>query len=139
MEGKDYFLELWNYIEMAESPIFLIGAITDVSLESTTDFILVVYVVSVLISLSKFLKLIRCFKQLSFLVMMIEQVVMDVKYFFVLFCIFLLTFGECYHLLEIDIEVYGRMPEIAGQFIATLRSAMGDFAMINQKYSFDII
>ena len=62
MEGMDYFSELWNYIEMAESPIFLTGAITDVYLERTTDFVQIVYVLSVLISLSKFLKLIRCFK-----------------------------------------------------------------------------
>ena len=139
MEGMDYFSELWNYIEMAESPIFLTGAITDVYLERTTDFVQIVYVLSVLISLSKFLKLIRCFKQLSFLVMMIEQVVMDVKYFFVLFSIFLLTFGECYHILDIAVEAYGRMPEIAGQSISTLRSAMGDLAMVDSDHSFDII
>ena len=38
-----------------------------------------------MLMLGKFLNLIRCFKQLSFLVMMIEQVIIDSSYFFLLF------------------------------------------------------
>jgi hypothetical protein len=114
MEGMDYWLELWNYIEVAEFPVFVAGSLKDIISERTTDMVQVLFTVSVMISLSKFLKLIRCFRQLSFLVMMIEQVVIDVKYFFVLFGIFLLSFGECYHILDINIAAYGRMPEIAG-------------------------
>jgi len=91
----------------------------------------IIYVLTTMLMLGKFLNLIRCFKQLSFLVMMIEQVIIDSSYFFLLFFVFLLTFAECYNILNVDVSVYRRFPSIIGQFFSTLRSAMGDLAIID--------
>ena len=86
----------------------------------------------------KFLNLIRCFRNLSFLVMMIEQVIIDSGYFFCLFFVFVLTFAECYNILNVDVGVYKRQPSIFGQCFNALRSAMGDLALIDPFESFDI-
>ena len=72
---------------------------------------------------------------------MVIHVIADLRYFLVLFFIFVLTFAECYHILNVDIEPYGERMEhefpLGSHMIATLRSAMGDFALIDMFEGFD--
>jgi len=82
---------------------------------------------------------------MSFLVKMVVHVVADLQYFVLLFLIFVLTFAECYHVLDVDIAPYGRRPAdkqtlvaFASHILATLRSAMGDFALIDMFQGFDV-
>jgi hypothetical protein len=70
--------------------------------------------------------------------MMMIQVVNDVVYFMLLFVIFILTFAECYHIVQVNTDAYGRLPAIAALFLGTLRSAMGDFSLIDPYHGFDI-
>lgn len=62
----------------------------------------------------------------------------DVVYFMLLFVIFILTFAECYHIVQVNTESYGRVHDLFALFLGTLRSAMGDFSIIDPKQGFDI-
>lgn len=90
-------------------------------------------------SLIKIVYLIRVFRQLNFLVTMLITVVNEVMFFILLFSIFVLTFAQCNHIVGVDISSYGRVPELLANFLAVLRCSMGDFSLIDPKYSFDII
>ena len=54
-----------------------------------------------------------------------------------LFSVFLLTFAECNHIMEVDISAYGRAPGILAHFFGVLRLAMGDQANVDPYESFD--
>lgn len=63
---------------------------------------------------------------------MIENVIKDVDYFMLLFSIFLLTFAECYEILDVDTSSYGRIrPTLVSSILAAFRSAMGDMALLD--------
>jgi hypothetical protein len=64
-------------------------------------------------------------------------VVKDVKSFFLLFFIFLLSFSVCYRINDLDLSAYGRIHPWLALIITTLRSSMGDFSLINTYYGFD--
>ena len=38
-EGRDYWLELWNYIEIAEFPVYFAGSMLDILQEKTEDIV----------------------------------------------------------------------------------------------------
>ena len=69
---------------------------------------------------------------------MLITVINEIVFFFVLFSIFLLTFAECFNLLEVDIGSYGRMPKLMSHVISVLRCSMGDFSLIDPYMTFDI-
>ena len=47
------------------------------------------------------------------------------------FSIFVVTFSQCYRVVELDTSSYGRLPKQVALFIATLRSAFGDFSLMS--------
>jgi hypothetical protein len=71
-----------------------------------TDLNKIVFTITVLLSLVKVLYLIRVFRSLSFLVMMMIQVMTDVRNFVLIFLIFNLTFAECFHIVQVDVSSY---------------------------------
>ena len=107
--------------------------------DQISDLNKIVFTVTVLLSLVKVMYLIRVFRNLSFLVMMMIQVVTDVKNFVLIFLIFNLTFAECFHIVNVDVSSYGRMPELLSLTISVLRAAMGDFSIIDPYVGFDPI
>jgi len=58
---------------------------------------------------------------------MVTTVIVDLKYFLILFLIIVVTFAECFHILQVNIEPYGEYMEeympIIAHIIATLRIA----------------
>jgi hypothetical protein len=98
----------------------------------------IIYGLSSLFSLANVLFLIRVSKDLSFLVILMTRVVEDLKWFIVLFSFFVYTFGVCYAILEVDAAAYGRLPYLLGLSLSTLRSAFGDFSMLDPYQGFDI-
>ena len=88
-------------------------------------------------SLIKVLYLLRVFKQLNFLVTMVITVVNEVIYFMLLFSVFLLTFAQCNHIIQVDVSAYGRTPDILAHFFGVLRIAMGDQANVDPFETFD--
>lgn len=71
--------------------------------------------------------------------LMIIKVLIEVKYFFVMFLICLIMFAECFNVLHVNVDAYGRVPRIIALSLTQLRSAMGDFDMLNPKQTFDLI
>ena len=134
----DYIHDYWNYIEFCSISLFIWASSLDMLWEEISDLCRVIYVCCLIFSLLKIIYLVRVFKNMSKLVMMITQVIYDMKYFMGLFFFFVLTFAECYHLLGVDASSYGRMPVLLAHFYSTLRSAMGDFSLINPFEGFDI-
>ena len=56
--------------------------------------------------------------------------------------VFLLTFAESYHILDVDISVYGRFQEelpLFAHFMGAFRASMGEMALLDPTMSFDII
>ena len=129
VEGEDYLLDPFNYIELLDPTLYFFGAYLDITAnehhdKNTTNFndmSKIVHVFTVLSMLGKLLNLIKCFHHLSQLVNMIEYVIRDSAYFFVLFSVFLLTFAECYNILTVDTTVYARFSTIIGELIMTAR------------------
>lgn len=89
-------------------------------------------------SLIKIIFLLRVFKSLNFLVTMLFTVVNEVMYFFLLFTVFLITFGECMHIVDVDIGGYGRLPVFFAHFFGSLRISMGDQAPVDPYQTFDL-
>jgi hypothetical protein len=50
-----------------------------------------------------------------------------------------LTFAECFHIVNVDVSSYGRVPELLSLTIAVLRAAMGDFSIIDPYVGFDAL
>lgn len=130
-EGQEYFLDAWNYFEILGILLYYYAATLDIINTHTTTLMRILFSCSILMSLVKIVYLVRVFKQLNFLVTMLITVVNEIVFFFVLFSIFLLTFAECFNLLEVDMGTYGRMPKLMSHIISTLRISMGDFALID--------
>lgn len=55
-----------------------------------------------------------------------------------LFGIFLLTFAECNHIVQVSIKSYGRIPGLIAHLITILRCSMGDFSLLESDSTFDI-
>lgn len=66
------------------------------------------------------------------------KVVKDLVFFLILFSFFIFTFAACYQIVLVDGSSYGRIPNLFAMFIATMRSAFGDFSLIHPWEGFDI-
>ena len=119
--------------------LYASGAIYDFLNERITDQLKILLSFSIMMSLIKLVYLLRVFSALNFLVTMLINVCKEVFYFIILFTIFVLTFAEMNHIMEVDISFYGRIPPISAHFIAVLRGAMGDFSVIDPFSGFDVV
>lgn len=115
------------------------GAVYDILQESIDDNLKILLSFSIMLSLVKLVYLVRVFSAMNFLVIMLINVCKEVFSFMILFIIFVLTFAEMNHILEVDITLYGRIPPITAHFTNILRGAMGDFAIIDPFQGFDVI
>ena len=131
MERAEYFRDIWNYLELIAIFIFFWASSLDIYNNTVTDTMRILFSLSTMLSLVKIVYLVRVFRQLNFLVTMMMTVVSEVVNFMVLFFIFLMTFAQCNHILEVDHSSYGRMTPIVAHFYMVLRSAMGDFSLID--------
>lgn len=61
-EGRDYFEDIWNYLEVAGIIIFYIGAAIDIQYPSISTTLRVLWCFSVMFSLIKIIYLVRVFK-----------------------------------------------------------------------------
>jgi len=116
-EGSEYFSSFWNYFELTGICSFAAATIMDLCSDTVSDSCRIIYCCSMLFTLVKMLFLIRIFKSLSFLTMMIIQVVIELGPFLVLFTLFIITFSECYSILGTDISAYGRLHPLFAYFI----------------------
>lgn len=123
--------DFWNYLEVVGIVCFTWAAILDINNDRPSDLCRILFTVSILLSLIKIMYLIRVFRNLNFLVTMFITVVNDIQNFMILFSIFVLTFAECFHILMVDDTSYGRTPVLFSYFLMTIRSAMGDFSLID--------
>jgi len=136
-EGQEYLYDFWNIFELLGIFFYFWGTAMDLANDYFSDLNKIVFTITVLLSLVKRMYLLRVFRYLSFLVMMLIQVGNDVKMFMFIFLIFNLTFAECFHIVDVDVTSYGRMPELLSLTIAVLRAAMGDFSIIDPYVGFD--
>lgn len=123
--------DIWNYLEVTGMIVFYIGAALDIMNPTISNNLRILWCFSVMFSLIKILYLVRVFKQLNFLVTMVITVVNEVMYFILIFSVFLLTFGECLHIVDVDVSAYGRTPALLAHFFGVLRVAMGDQAIVD--------
>lgn len=113
-EGSVYWSDGWNYLELFEPIVFVIGFILKLENEHMTDGIKHCLCMSCFLTLMKFLNLVRCFREMSYLVVMIEQVVVAVGAFIVLFIICLVPFSVAFQVLNVDKGVYPRFSNFNG-------------------------
>lgn len=132
-----YFLSLSNYLPLLSIVFYMSASLTDLVLERPSDFVKIMYVLSTLMSLANVLLLVRVFKQLSFLVIMMRMVVSDLLFFMILFVFFIFTFAACYQIVQVDGSSYGRINNMFAMFVATVRSSFGDFSLIHPWQGFD--
>ena len=131
IEGRDYLKDPWNYLEVIGIVIFFTAAGLDITNDVVSDATKMLFCMSIMLCLSKVVYLVRVFKSLNFLVTMISTVIEEIVDFTILFAIFLFAFGEMNHVLDVDVNNYGRVPNIISHVLNALRTAMGDFATLD--------
>ena len=62
IEGQEYLFNPWNYFELCGLFLFYYGAALDILHETISDQVRMIFVLSVLLSLIKFVYLVRVFK-----------------------------------------------------------------------------
>ena len=134
----EYVSDMWNYIQVLGIVFYISAAVNDMIEEEVSDTTVHLYVCSLLFSLYNYLFLVRVFNKLSFLVKMLNQVILDVKYFIVLFTLFVVIFAQCFSVLGVDVSSYGRIPHFFAHVLTVYRIAFGDFGLINTNYGFDL-
>ena len=77
-EGKDYFYDPWNYLELSGITLFAWAGVLDIYNLRPTDTMRMLFVVSMLMCLVKVVYLVRVFKALNFLVTMFGTVVVEI-------------------------------------------------------------
>lgn len=126
-----YFSDSWNILQLSASLFYITAAYLDMIQDSVTDAVRILYVACTFLTLSRVLYLLRIFKELSFLVIMLAKVIKDLTYFMIVFVFFIFTFSQCYLIVNVDLTAYGRVPSGLGMFLSTTRSAFGDFSLID--------
>jgi hypothetical protein len=134
----EYFGDSWNLLQVGASLVYLFAAYWDVMNVGVTDNVRMLYVACTYFTMSRMLYLIRVFKELSFLVIMLSKVIKDLTCFIIVFGFFIFTFSQCYLIVDVDLAAYGRIPQGFGMFLATTRSAFGDFSVIDPFQGFDL-
>lgn len=124
--------------------LYYAGCVMDIQKNSTvskppSDILKIIFSGSIIMCLVKYVYLVKVFSKLNFLVTMLNKVISEVGYFMLLFGLFIITFAECNHVMNVDVSSYGRLPHLVGHFISVLRGAMGDFSMLSPYETFDII
>ena len=69
--GKEYFSDIWNYFELAGIGLYTMAVYEDWYHDDISDACKIFYVFTILFGLIKVLFLVRVFRDLSFLVMMV--------------------------------------------------------------------
>ena len=118
--------------------LFAVGTMMDIQMTKPSDLLRIIWALGVIFALIKTIYLVRVFQQLNFLVTMITTVINEIMFFILMFAMYLVTFGACFHLVDVDITAYGRMNELLAHILGVLRCAMGDFAMIDMYHGFDL-
>ena len=139
LDFKDYLTDVWNYLELLGIVFWAWAAVLDILESDITNLIKTLFSLSIMFSLIKIMYLIRVFRQLNFLVTMFNTVVIDIFYFMILFCIFMLIFAQSFHVVGLSVKSYGRTPSLLAHSISVFRVAMGDFAMIDMNQGLDLI
>ena len=62
IEGVDYWMLYWNYFEMIQPIVYFSGIVIHILSSDNHDIESFIHVISCLLSLLKFLQLIRCFR-----------------------------------------------------------------------------
>lgn len=96
---QEYLKDIWNYFELMGIGLYVTGATMDIVQTEITDYCKFFYVLTILFMIIKVLFLVRVFSSISFLVMMLIEVIRDLKTFLGLFLFFTLAFAECYRVL----------------------------------------
>jgi hypothetical protein len=129
---KKWYFNQWNLnMQVASLLFYMAGAFLDIMNPKMTDNCKMVYSMSMLLSLTNTLRLIKVFKEFSYLVIMMSKVTQDLITFMFLFSFFIFTFASSYQIVQVDDSVYGRLPSIFAMILATYRSSLGDFAIID--------
>jgi hypothetical protein len=74
---------------------------------------------------------------LSYLCLMIDEVIADSGPFFFFYFMYLVTCSSQYDTLNVDVSAYGRVWFFIGQFQNTFRSSMGDLSILDPYQTFD--
>lgn len=83
-------------MQVASLLFYMQGAVLDIWNPKMTDNCKIVYSMSMLLSLTNTLRLIKVFKEFSYLVIMMSKVASDLVTFMFLFSFFIFTFASSY-------------------------------------------
>jgi hypothetical protein len=100
-----YLLKIWYFsswdinMQVASLLFYILGAYLDFTNDYITDNCKIVYSMSMLLSLTNTLRLIKVFKEFSYLVIMMSKVAKDLITFMFLFSFFIFTFASSYQIV----------------------------------------
>lgn len=134
IEGAlSYFSCMWNFFDIffiATYTIILIFVIGEVNKEEIdkdhVDRLRVLYCILTLFIFTKITFFLRIYDGFSFLVSMLSEVFMDLRYFLALFVLVILTCAEIFFILQLDSGIYGDVGNF-GYTIMSYRTSLGDF------------
>ncbi len=68
---------------------------------------------------------------------MLGVVINDIGWFICLFFVYVFFFAEINHIYQINTDQFQRLPNLAAQFIFCVKTALGDFSLMDPTNGFD--
>ena len=126
--GWDYFNDPWNWLDMLHLTVGYSNLFFQQLLDPSNLACKLMMIVVVFTSLMKQFFFMRTVMKFSYIVTMIVNVVADLKVFLLFFLILILHFSMILNVIAPnDADEYKLIGKSAGNIMATLRLALGDF------------
>ncbi|CDW82015.1 wd-40 repeat protein [Stylonychia lemnae] len=137
-KGK-YFKNGWNYFDFLHIITYVAFCIIEFTNQSQDTQILIQITV-IFLTFMKLLFFLRIYDGISFLIQMLVGVFKDLRYFLILFLIFILQFGMIFLVLfkAGQIEEYNGVDKLA-YFLMVFRISSGDFQMDDYHNQGDLL
>lgn len=127
-QGKDYFSDKWNYLDI----VYIILGYYNIYLQYSGGTLelqsKIVFICIVLLCLMKTFFYMRIVMSYSYIVTMIVNVVADLRVFLLFFTILILMFSAIFDVIaKSNADEYKEVGPFLGNFFLTLRLSLGDF------------
>lgn len=137
MREKGYWKSFWNYIDLALPVFFILSTIFEAyhlfylregSLEEDVDkdSLRFVYLIMTFLICFKITYFLRTFDGFSFLVSMLKEVFLDLKFFLAFYFFIIISFAVSFWILRLDNGTYEGLNFFVGYLLMGFRYSLGD-------------
>ena len=128
LRGSKYFREFANYVDILQIVLGYLSIVQQLQSRPADLFPKVIMIFTVATSLAKQFFYMRIYAQLSYIVTMMTNVIIDLSVFFVFFGILVFMFSLVFDVIaKNEAPEYHNISPFFGNMLTTMRLALGDF------------